>query len=90
MRHIFDSNISSQAYDWEDDPFGTDYLMQANNRHATITADDEYEDYINPDTRRRNKTQAPQLFKRVDARAVPIVPGDVHAPGAVQVGIRDL
>jgi hypothetical protein len=66
VRHIFDSNISSQAYDWEDDPFGTDYLMQANNRHATITADDEYEDYINPDTRRRNKTQAPQLFKILD------------------------
>jgi hypothetical protein len=51
---------------WDDDPFATDYLMQAENRHATITADDEYEDYVNPDTRRRNKTQAPQLFKMLD------------------------
>ncbi|MBT7759826.1 MAG: hypothetical protein HN732_21025 [Rhodospirillaceae bacterium] len=66
MRHVFGNNFSSQEYDWKDAPFDTDYLMQASNRHATITADDEYEDYINPDTRRRDKTQAPQLFKILD------------------------
>jgi hypothetical protein len=63
---IFSNRKFARNRDREDDPFATDYLMQVDNRHATITADDEYVDYSDPERRRRNKTRAPQLFKILD------------------------
>ncbi|MBC8239564.1 MAG: hypothetical protein H8E30_03710, partial [Alphaproteobacteria bacterium] len=63
---MFGAKASPRDPIWDDDPFATDNLMQVNNRFATITDDDAYEDYINPDTRRRDTTQAPQLFKYLD------------------------
>lgn len=66
MKDLFGYETSRRDRVWDDDPFATDYLMQLDNKHAPITADDAYEDYTNPDTRRRKKTRAPQLFKALD------------------------
>ncbi len=64
---IFRNAYSYQQHkDGDDNPFDDDYLMQVDNREASITADDAYEDYSNPDTRRRNRTRAPELFKYID------------------------
>ena len=51
---IFNDDYSYQTHkDGDGDPFDDDYLMQINNHKAPITADDLYEDYSNPVTRRR-------------------------------------
>ena len=64
---IFNDDYSYQTHkDGDGDPFDDDYLMQINNHKAPITADDLYEDYSNPVTRRRNRTRAPEMFKYID------------------------
>ena len=64
---IITNKYSYQKHpDGDDNPFDDDYLMQVHNRKAAITADDAYEDYSNPDTRRRDRTRAPEIFKYVD------------------------
>ena len=70
---------------WEDSPFTPDYLSQTNNNYDAIRPGDRYEEYSNPDTQRRVKTRAPEMFDYFD-----IQDGPLEEPGSFVIATGKL
>ena len=67
MIDIFANGKPDEGMDWEDDPFATDYLMQADNKFEMVGRDHVIDPFAGPEGRRRKKSRAPRLFTHMDA-----------------------
>ena len=67
MIDIFANGKPDEGMDWEDDPFATDYLMQADNKFEMVGRDHVIDPFAGAEGRRRKKSRAPRLFTHMDA-----------------------
>ena len=66
MIDIFGDGKPNNEVDWTESVFSPDFLSMRDNKYDTIMPDDDYAEYSNPETRRRKKTRAVELFTHLD------------------------
>jgi len=72
MIDIYGDGKPNDEVDWTESDFAPDFLTMGEQKYDTIQPDDDYEEYSNPETRRRRKTRAVELFTHLDYQYKPL------------------